>query len=120
MLVLKNEYATFSRKADLKIKLLKDVLDRVQRGENVDVEKVLGTGDEEQEEEWRDVIRELEEEDQLWHAKERKQQKRRSQGGRETAMDTAENVAEQGSGGDTDPGNSKSASKFTKGPPKFF
>lgn len=54
MLALKNEYSTFSRKADAKIKLLKDVLDRVQRGENVDVEKVLGTGDEEQEREWED------------------------------------------------------------------
>lgn len=54
MLTLKNEYSTFSRKADSKIKLLKDVFDRVQRGENVDVEKVLGTGDEEQEQEWRD------------------------------------------------------------------
>ena len=54
MLALKNEYSTFSRKADAKIKLLKDVLDRVQRGENVDVEKVLGTGDEEQEKEWED------------------------------------------------------------------
>lgn len=54
MLTLKNEYSTFSRKADAKIKQLKDVLDRVQRGDNVDVEKVLGTGDEEQEQEWRD------------------------------------------------------------------
>ena len=54
MLTLKNEYSSFSRKADAKIKLLKDVLDSVQRGENVDVEKVLGTGDEEQEQEWRD------------------------------------------------------------------
>ncbi len=54
MLTLKDEYSSFSRKADAKIKLLKDVLDRVQRGENVDVEKVLGTGDEEQEQEWRD------------------------------------------------------------------
>lgn len=54
MLTLKNEYSTFSRKADEKIKLLKDVLDRVQRGEKVDVEKVLGTGDEGQEQEWRD------------------------------------------------------------------
>ena len=54
MLTLKNEYSQFSRKADAKIKLLKDVLDKVQRGENVDVEKVLGTGDEEQEQEWRD------------------------------------------------------------------
>ena len=54
MLTLKNEYSSFSRRADAKIKLLKDVLDRVQRGENVDVEKILGTGDEEQEQEWRD------------------------------------------------------------------
>ena len=54
MLTLKNEYSTFSRKADVKIKQLKEVLDRLQRGENVDVEKVLGTGDEEQEQEWRD------------------------------------------------------------------
>ena len=54
MLTLKNEYSTFSRKADAKIRLLKDILDRHQRGENVDVEKALGTGDEEQEQEWRD------------------------------------------------------------------
>ncbi len=54
MIALKNEYSTFSRKADAKIKLLKDVLDRVQRGENVDVEKALGTGDEEQEQGWKD------------------------------------------------------------------
>ena len=57
MLTLKNEYSTFSRKADSKIKLLKDVFDRVQRGENVDVEKILGTGNEEQEQEWRDGMR---------------------------------------------------------------
>lgn len=54
MLALKNEYSAFSRKADAKIKLLKDVLGRVQRGEDVDAKKALGTGDEEQEQEWRD------------------------------------------------------------------
>ncbi len=54
MLTLRNEYSTFSRKADQKIALLKEVLDKVQRGENVDVEKVLGTGDEKQEQEWKD------------------------------------------------------------------
>lgn len=53
MLALRNEYSTFSRKTDAKIKLLKDVLDRVQRGEDVDVEKALGTGDERQEREWK-------------------------------------------------------------------
>lgn len=54
MLTLRNEYSTFSRKADQKIALLKEVLDKVQRGEQVDVEKVLGTGDEKQEQEWKD------------------------------------------------------------------
>ena len=54
MLALKNEYSTFSRKTDAKIKLLRDVLERVQRGEDVDVEKALGTGDEVQEQEWKD------------------------------------------------------------------
>lgn len=54
MITLRNEYSSFSRKADAKIKLLKEVLDKVQRGEKVDVEKVLGTGDPEQEQEWHD------------------------------------------------------------------
>ena len=54
MLTLKNEYTSFNRKADAKIKLLKEVLDKLKRGEEVDVEKVLGTGDEEQEQEWRE------------------------------------------------------------------
>ena len=54
MLTLRNEYSSFNRKADQKIALLKEVLDKVQRGEKVDVEKVLGTGDEDQEKEWED------------------------------------------------------------------
>lgn len=54
MITLRNEYTVFSRKSDAKIALLKDVLERVQRGEHVDVEKLLGTGDEQQEQEWKD------------------------------------------------------------------
>lgn len=54
MITLRSEYSSFSRKADAKIRLLKEVLDKVQRGEKVDVEKVLGTGDPEQEQEWHD------------------------------------------------------------------
>lgn len=54
MITLKHDYTTFSRKSDAKIALLKDVLDRVQRGEDVDVEGLLGTGDEQQEREWED------------------------------------------------------------------
>ncbi|KAG8526761.1 uncharacterized protein KY384_008190 [Bacidia gigantensis] len=55
MLVLQNEYQIFSRKADGKIALLREVIEKVQRGEDVDVEKVLGTGDNLQEREWKEV-----------------------------------------------------------------
>lgn len=52
MLTLKNSYATYTRSTDAKIELLKEVIERVQRGEKVDVEKLLGTGDEAKEREW--------------------------------------------------------------------
>jgi hypothetical protein len=52
MIALKNDFRNFSRKADAKIGLLREVLERVQRGEDVDVKGLLGTGNEEQEKEW--------------------------------------------------------------------
>ena len=54
------------RKADLKIAKLREVVEALQKGEQIDVEAVLGTGDEIQEREWEDALRELEEEDQTW------------------------------------------------------
>lgn len=52
MIALRNGFAAFSRQTDNKIALLKEVLQRVQNGEKVDVERLLGTGDEEHEREW--------------------------------------------------------------------
>lgn len=54
MIALRHDYINFSRKADAKIGLLKEVIGRVQRGEEVDVEGLLGTGDKEKEGEWED------------------------------------------------------------------
>jgi hypothetical protein len=54
MLTLKNDYTAYRRSTDAKIELLKEVIERVKRGEKVDVEKLLGTGDEAQEKEWED------------------------------------------------------------------
>ena len=56
MIVLRNEFINFSRKADAKIGLLKEVIERVQKGEDVDVEGLLGTGNEEKEREWEEGI----------------------------------------------------------------
>ena len=52
LIALRREFTAFSRQSDAKIALLKEALRRVQRGENVDVARLLGTGDEQKEQEW--------------------------------------------------------------------
>lgn len=52
MIALRNDFLAFSRKTDAKIGLLREVLERVQKGEEVDVKGLLGTGNREQEKEW--------------------------------------------------------------------
>lgn len=52
MIALRNEFAAFSRRADAKIGLLREVIERIQKGEDVDVEGLLGVGDAAQEKEW--------------------------------------------------------------------
>ena len=49
---LKRQYTISSRQADTKIALLREVLKRVQNGEDIDVERALGTGDPLAEQEW--------------------------------------------------------------------
>ncbi|CAI7646737.1 unnamed protein product [Penicillium palitans] len=75
MLTLKNGYAAYTRTTDAKIELLAEIIARVKNGEKVDVEKLLGTGDEAKEREWDEVLREIEAEDSLWHEKKTAQSK---------------------------------------------
>jgi hypothetical protein len=49
---LKQERAHSLRRAEAKIGVLREVIERVQNGEDVNVEKVLGTGEQESEREW--------------------------------------------------------------------
>lgn len=53
ILWLKQERGHEMRRAEAKIGILREVIERVQRGEKVDVEGVLGTGDAVQEGEWK-------------------------------------------------------------------
>lgn len=66
MIALRNEFAAFSRRADAKIGLLREIIERIQKGEEVDVEGLLGTGDKKMEQEWEEVLQEIEKEDQEW------------------------------------------------------
>jgi hypothetical protein len=53
-LALKNETLAYTRTTEGKLALLRGVIERVQRGEDVDVEEVLGTGKVTDEGEWFD------------------------------------------------------------------
>lgn len=52
MISLRNSFNAFMRRADVRIGLLREVVEKIQNGEQVDVEKVLGSGDPEQEAAW--------------------------------------------------------------------
>ncbi len=54
MIALQNDFKNFSRKADAKIGLLQDAIERLKRGEVADIEKLLGSGDEQNERDWED------------------------------------------------------------------
>ena len=54
LLSVKQDYSTFVRQSDARIGVLREVVEKLQRGEEVDVERVLGTGDPEKELEWDD------------------------------------------------------------------
>jgi hypothetical protein len=56
MITLRNEFSTFSRRADARIDLLKEIIERVQKGEDVDVDGLLGTGDPNKEKEWEEGL----------------------------------------------------------------
>lgn len=76
MIALRNEMLNFSRKTDAKLALLREVIQRVKNGEDVDVRRALGTGDPKAEEEWEKVIKELESTDMLLEGRKKREAKR--------------------------------------------
>jgi Family of unknown function (DUF5321) len=56
MISLKKNFATFIRRSDVRIGLLREVVEKLQKGEEVDVEKTLGTGNPEKELEWEEGL----------------------------------------------------------------
>ncbi|KAK5048355.1 hypothetical protein LTR84_006025 [Exophiala bonariae] len=69
---VQTEFNTYMRKADIKLNKLREVVEKLQKGQEVDVEKALGTGDEIQEQEWEEALAELVAEDQVWQSNRRK------------------------------------------------
>lgn len=65
IIAIRREMLNFTRQTDAKLELLREVVQKVKNGEDVDVKRALGTGDPEQEKEWEQVMKELEETDML-------------------------------------------------------
>ncbi|KAH8910018.1 hypothetical protein BR93DRAFT_966073 [Coniochaeta sp. PMI_546] len=63
MIALKKGFETYMRQSEVRIGLLREVVEKLHRGEKVDVERVLGSGVPEKESEWEEVLNELEKED---------------------------------------------------------
>ncbi|KAL5390879.1 hypothetical protein DPSP01_001379 [Paraphaeosphaeria sporulosa] len=68
ILWLKQERALMTRRAEAKMGILREVVERVQRGEEVDVEGILGTGVEGREREWAGLLKEIEDEELLFQS----------------------------------------------------
>lgn len=52
MIALRNSFDRYMRQSENTIAVLREVVERIQNGEDVDVEKALGTGDAKKEADW--------------------------------------------------------------------
>lgn len=52
MIALRNQTVRYMRQAGVRLELLREVVERIQNGEDVDVEKLLGTGEPQKEADW--------------------------------------------------------------------
>ncbi|CAE7205522.1 hypothetical protein PTTW11_09346 [Pyrenophora teres f. teres] len=76
ILWLKQESAHQRRKAKAKIDILREVIERVQRGEDVPVEEILGTGNATEEREWAEILRDTQNEESLYQRRQKTKESR--------------------------------------------
>ncbi|KAK5627697.1 hypothetical protein RRF57_003412 [Xylaria bambusicola] len=98
MIALKRDFATFMRRAEVRIGLLREVVEKLQRGEEVDVEKELGTGDAEKEQEWEEILREIEHDDILRNTKKSTRAKAAAPAAPATSETNVESTSTQSTG----------------------
>lgn len=91
---LRHRYTSSSRQLENRLSRLQEVLRRVQAGEDVDVEKMLGTGDPFAEQEWEEVMKRIEDEDLRWKSKEQKDARKKARKAAKEAAAAALSAAE--------------------------
>ncbi|KAF2741905.1 hypothetical protein M011DRAFT_413623, partial [Sporormia fimetaria CBS 119925] len=91
---LKRDREHYMRRAEAKMGILREVIESVQKGEEVDVEKVLGTGDVVKEREWKEVLGEIKEEEVLFRSKKKRRALRAAELEREKELAKVEEEVE--------------------------
>ncbi|CZT20447.1 uncharacterized protein RCC_06307 [Ramularia collo-cygni] len=92
IIAIRRDMLNFTRQTDAKLELLREVIQKVKNGEDVDVKRALGTGDPEQEKEWEQVMKELEETDMLLEGSKRREAKRAQKVEERRAKDQVRNA----------------------------
>lgn len=112
-MALRNEMLNFSRKTEARLSLLREVVQRIKNGEDVDVKGLLGTGDPKSEAEWEEMMKELEETDMVAEGKRKREEKRREKARAKEEAD-AEKQRER------DNARGESGAEKSEGRPKFM
>ncbi|KAH8169752.1 hypothetical protein LIA77_10296 [Sarocladium implicatum] len=76
MITLRNSFEKHMRQTEVRIGLLREVVEKIQRGEAVDVEKALGTGEPKKEADWEEMLKQIEKEDAARKASKQEKAKR--------------------------------------------
>ncbi|RSL71089.1 hypothetical protein CEP54_001505 [Fusarium duplospermum] len=72
MIALRNSFDRYMRQSEARIMALREVVEKIQRGEPVDVEKALGTGDPKKEADWEEMLKAIERDEAARKAKQEK------------------------------------------------
>ena len=120
ILAIRNEMVNFNRQTDARLELLREVVRRVKDGEDVDVKRLLGTGDEKAEKEWEEVMQELESTDMLEEGRRKREAKRAAKAELKRARDDETLSGREREGGGGDVAASSTAETAHERRPKFM
>ncbi|KAF4510319.1 hypothetical protein G6O67_002216 [Ophiocordyceps sinensis] len=65
MIALRMQTDQYARQSAVRIGLLREVVDKIRNGEEVDVEGILGTGDAQREADWEEILQGIERDDAM-------------------------------------------------------
>ncbi|CAM1502927.1 Fc.00g077030.m01.CDS01 [Cosmosporella sp. VM-42] len=107
MIALRSSFDRYMRQSEIKIGRLREVVEKIQNGEQVDVEKALGTGDPNKESDWEEMLKAIERDDAARKAQRQGKAKRAEA---ETKAAAARQIEEQESNAETTPSKAKTGS----------